>query len=240
MTKFRLNDVVEQRRIVDVFNDRESKRHLYAWHEADIRQMEWERSSHLARFLRKCYGPDLSELKALDVGCGCGKLIRLLIEFGVAPSHLAGVELFGKMIEKAALISAEGVFWHHGSLSSLNSDQADYDLVTAFTVFSSILDQDLREEFAHDIWSRLRPGGRILIFDFRYNNPLNKNVRRVTRAELKHWWPSGEERWSQTMLLLPPLARRIAPLSQLAVGLISAFCPFCRSHFFYSVRKPIQ
>ena len=46
-----------------------------------------------------------------------------------------------------------------------------FDIVTIFTVFSSILDQGVQARIATEVERVLRPGGFVLWYDMRYRNP---------------------------------------------------------------------
>jgi len=173
--------------------------------------------------------------RALDVGCGTGGFLRQLIDWGATPSNLVGTELQQDRLDLAAPRTASGVRWHCGSLTALPGASAD--LIAANTVFSSVLDQEVRQQLAADMWRVLRPGGWSLVFDFRYNNPKNPHVRRVTRSELDGFWP-GERQQYRTLLLAPPISRALAGLPALVTETLAALAPPLRSHFIYMVQKP--
>ena len=86
------------------------------------------------------------------------------------------------------------------------------------------------------MWRTLRPGGWCLVFDFRYDNPRNRNVRKVTRAELQAWWPGTEQRY-RSLVLAPPIHRLLAVAPYMVSELLTALAPVLRSHFMYVVRK---
>jgi len=73
-----------------------------------------------------------------------------------------------------------------------------------------------------------------MVFDFRYNNPYNNNVRKVTRQELKQLWPHSKEQFIQTGLLALPF---ISKNNYGCAELLTALFPFLRSHFIYMARK---
>jgi hypothetical protein len=75
-----------------------------------------------------------------------------------------------------------------------------------------------------------------MIFDFRYNNPRNANVRKVTDVELLRFWPT-EQRHYRTLMLLPPLSRALARLPWLLPEMLEGLVPPLRSHFVYMARK---
>jgi len=227
----------EQERIARVYRGWHGGAALarYAWHRPDIVLQQAMRARVLSRMLADTVGTDLANVHAVDVGCGTGGFLRQLIDWGATPSNLVGTELQQDRLELAAPRTAGGVHWHCGALSALPAGSAD--LVAAQTVFSSILDQEVRQQLAADMWRVLRPGGWALVFDFRYNNPRNPHVRRVTRNELGGFWP-GERQQYRTLLLAPPISRALAGLPALVTETLAALAPPLRSHFLYMVQKP--
>lgn len=206
----------------------------YAWHRPEIAVQDAMYTRTLSRMLATTVGTDLGRLRAIDVGCGSGGFLRQLIDWGATPSQLVGTELQPDRLELAEARTASGVRWHCGPLSALPSASAD--LVSAQTVLSSILAPDLRQQLVADMWRVLQPGGWCLVFDFRYNNPRNPHVRKVTRAELDAYWPGQRQRYA-SLLLAPPIGRALAPLPALVSEALAALAPPLRSHFFYLVQK---
>lgn len=226
----------EQERIARVYRGWHGGAALarYAWHRPDIVLQQAMRARVLSRMLADTVGTDLAKVQVVDVGCGTGGFLRQLIDWGATPSNLVGTELQQDRLDLAAPRTASGVRWHCGSLTALPGASAD--LIAANTVFSSVLDQEVRQQLAADMWRVLRPGGWSLVFDFRYNNPKNPHVRRVTRSELDGFWP-GERQQYRTLLLAPPISRALAGLPALVTETLAAVAPPLRSHFLYMVQK---
>ena len=61
--------------------------------------------------------------------------------------------------------------------------------VSHFTVFSSILNDSVRKQIAAEMLRVAKPGGGVLWFDLRVNNPRNPNVRGVTAARFANCSP---------------------------------------------------
>lgn len=192
------------------------------------------RSRILAPLLIDAVGSDLSSATFLDVGCGSGGLIRQLISWGADPANLIGTEFQQDRLEYARRHTAEGVQWHLGGLDIVAT--GSIDLVSAETVFSSVLDVELRRDLATEMWRIVKPGGYCMVYDFRYDNPNNPNVSKVTPSELRRYWPSDEIRY-RTLLLAPPIARRLTHIPPLATELLTVMLSVLRSHFFFMVRK---
>jgi SAM-dependent methyltransferase len=226
----------EQERIKRVYRDWHGGAGLarYAWHRRDVLLQGAQRMRTLAALLPATVGADLALLRVLDVGCGAGGFLRQLIDWGAAPAHLAGTELQADRLDQARTRTAPGVRWHLGGLEAFAD--GSMDLVSANTVFSSILDDDVRRRLADDMWRVLRPGGWTMIFDFRYGNPRNPQVRRLGDVELLRFWPT-ERRLYRSLILLPPLGRLLAPLPAVLPDLLGAALPILRSHFIYMARK---
>jgi SAM-dependent methyltransferase len=226
----------EQERIARVYRGWHGGAALarYAWHRPDIVFQHAMRTRVLSRLLANTVGTDLGKVRVIDVGCGTGSFLRQLIDWGATPAHLTGTELQQDRLDLARPRSAPDVHWHCGPLSALPA--ANADLVSANTVISSVLDPALRARLAADMWRLLKPGGWCLVFDFRYNNPRNPHVRKVTCAELDGYWP-GQRRHYQTLLLAPPVGRALAAMPALVTETLAALAPPLRSHFMYMVQK---
>ncbi len=65
-------------------------------------------------------------------------------------------------------------------------------------------------------------------YDFKYNNPKNPNVRKVTKKELRELFPrlSGEVK---SVTLAPAITRLVAPVSWTLATALSAV-PLLRTH----------
>lgn len=226
----------EQERIVQVYQQWNGGRALphYARHRPEVLQQAAARARAFAAIFPRTVGLDMASLRVLDVGCGSGSFLRQLIDWGADPAKLAGTELLAERLDAARRKTASGVQWHLGGLEHIAAGSVD--LVTAHTVFSSILDDASRHALAADMWRTLRPGGWCLIFDFRFNNPRNRNVRRVTRSELHRLWPARQRHY-RSLLLAPPLARLLAGLPYLVSETLAAVAPPLRSHFVFLAQK---
>lgn len=177
----------------------------------------------------------LAGLRVLDVGCGHGWLIRSMIGLGVSPQNVAGTELIADRIAHARSITLEGPLWHLGSLDSLATVER-FDIVAAFTVFSSILDGGIRQDLAREMWRRVAPGGYVVVYDFRYDNPSNRDVRKVPRREMRVLFPEGYHKF-RSMTLAPPISRLLAPRAP-SIARALEHVPLLRSHLLFTARKP--
>jgi SAM-dependent methyltransferase len=230
------DNLAEQERIRNVYQQWHGGEAIerYAWHRPEILHQDAAQARILAPLLAATLGTDLSPARMIDVGCGTGGFLRQLIAWGADPAKLVGTEFQQDRLDQARVRSPAGVRWHLGNLDFAES--GSFDLATAQTVFSSILDQELRRELAADMWRTVKPGGWCMVLDFRYDNPRNPNVRKVTHDEMRGYWPSAQCHY-RTMLLAPPIARRLAHVPFLVTELLAALLPMLRSHFVYLARK---
>jgi 2-polyprenyl-3-methyl-5-hydroxy-6-metoxy-1,4-benzoquinol methylase len=173
---------------------------------------------------------EVEKLAVLDVGCGQGWVLSYLISLGFLPANLRGIELLERSVQRARAtlpaatkVTAENLLDHAGT---------GYDLVLFFTVFSSVLKPEQREALASAAVANLRPGGAIVIFDFAFDNPRNRDVKRVTDAEIRRYFPQRDV-VRRSAYLAPPISRLICKLSPKLYSMLNV--PFLRSHRFWLV-----
>ena len=75
-----------------------------------------------------------------------------------------------------------------------------------------------------------------MIYDFRYNNPRNPDVRKVVPSQLSRWFPPSVPS-VETLTLAPPIARPVARIAPALVSMLGRVPPL-RSHFLLVARKP--
>lgn len=163
----------------------------------------------------------------MEIGFGKLGWLGELITWGVRELDIHGIELDPIRVSQAreALPSAD---LRVGDATELPWRKASFQLVIVSTVISSVLQWEVRRLIAAEAVRVLAPGGALLWYDFAYDNPRNKNVRKIDRRELRRLFPQlyGEVR---SITLAPPLARIIAPRSwALAIALEAV--PFLRTH----------
>ena len=103
-----------------------------------------------------------------------------------------------------------------------------FRLVIASTVFTSILESNVRKVFAEEITRVLAQGGGLLWYDFKVNNPGNPNVKKVARKELETLFPKLKGK-IRAATLAPPIAKFIAPRSWMLATILQSV-PFLRTH----------
>jgi len=169
----------------------------------------------------------LGATRVLEVGCGSGGELARLLDMGAEASRLVGVDILADRIEAGHALHPDL------DLRAMNAERLDlqdseFDLVMAITLFSSILDRDMARRVAQEITRVLKPGGRLLWYDFRYSNPRNPDVRGVTANDVHALFPSMRGELT-AITLLPPLSRRLGPLTPVLYPALS-MVPRLRTH----------
>lgn len=211
--------------------DASGRGRLYEWSRPDAALSRYRLLSAVAALLSEAGWHDLSGLEFLDVGCGTGGWLRTLQEWGARPQHLHGIDLLPDRIERARALAPQIDFGvSEGWPLPFATDSMD--LVSAFTVFSSILAADARLALAGEIQRVVRPAGLILLYDFRVSRPDNPDTTGIGVAEVRRLFPNCAVR-RRLVTLAPPLQRALSRLSPLAAQLLESCCPFLRTHALY-------
>jgi len=206
----------------------------YSWQQQEVLLEQFALNVAIAKALGSAGMTDLANLHILDVGCGTGRWLRVLLEWSGAPDHMHGIDLLADRIARSRALSphldirvASG--WHIPY-----ADQS-MDIVSAQTVLSSVVDPESRVLLAEEIARVLRPGGMILIYDFRIPNPRNPNTVAIRQAEVRRLFP-GYLLHTRSLTLAPPLARRLRFLPPVVLGAFERLVPILRTHALYVLR----
>jgi SAM-dependent methyltransferase len=187
-----------------------------------------EKKVVLRSYLRKFDLIPLVGRRVLDVGCGSGHSFASLLEFGAAPRDLFGVDLLESRVSDARAHYPRSNF-ACGNAEHLDFGSGHFDLVIAFTLFSSILDDRMSCRLAEEIRRVLKVGGAVIWYDLRYDNPWNPNVRGVPRREIANLFPDLT-RHLRPVTLMPQIARRLGPATKILYPILSGV-PFLRTHY---------
>jgi ubiquinone/menaquinone biosynthesis C-methylase UbiE len=169
-----------------------------------------QRQRVVLRLLRNSGFYPLESRKILEVGCGQGGELLEILSFGASTHHLHGADLLFDRVHSA-----------HRNISNLLLTDADgqnlpytahsFDLTMQFTVFSSILDCEVKANMASELLRVTRPGGMILWYDF-WLNPTNPQTRGVRPAEIRQLFPNCHYEFHR-ITLAPPLVRKLVSIS---------------------------
>lgn len=178
----------------------------------------------------------LTELRVLDFGCGNGRWMCRWVAWGILPKNMSATDVRDDALQYARE-SVPQADYRLINEKGLSFSDESFDIVYQNLVFSSILEDDYRKHAASEIDRVLKPGGFVFWYDFTFNNPNNPNVRRVTFEEVKKLFPDYTVEFSSKVVLAPPLAKRVVPVSRLMADILEGF-PFLRTHLFIALSKP--
>ncbi len=177
---------------------------------------------------------NLREKRILDVGCGMGGMLRTLVNYGAQPGNLYGIDLLPERIQEAQNLSPNTNFLC-GNAEQLPWPNETFDLIMQFTVFTSILQADMKAAIAREMMRVLKPQGFILWYDYLISKPTNRDVKGVGKGEIRSLFAGCRFSFHRTTLA-PPLARRLAPLSLSLCSILSKVPPLC-THYLVLIQK---
>ena len=190
--------------------------------------MEQEKERIILSILSKFDRAAIKKMKVLEIGCGGGTNILQFLRWGFPPENIRGNELMLDRCAQARHLLPAAVEIIEGDALGLRLPGNSFDIVLVSTVFTSILDESFRVQFAKKIWSLVRPNGAVLWYDFIYNNPWNPDVRAVPRRRLLELFPEARM-LSRKVTLAPPLARFVCRVHPVLYSVFNVL-PFLRTH----------
>lgn len=123
----------------------------------------------------------------LEVGCGGGAVLKQLLAYGADVSRCYGIDLLEWQLHRAhldnpylPLACANG--------QALPYPDSSFDMVLQFTIFTSILDPQVKSMVAREMLRVLKPTGLILWYDF-WLNPTNAQTSGIRPREIRALFP---------------------------------------------------
>ena len=194
-------------------------------------QREWD----LVRAVLKDLGFPRPGARVLDLGAGWGADCVEMERLGWERSGILAIDLRRNDVRRSAT-GLPWVRWMVGDAARLPIVDGGVDLVFQSVMISTVLDEDLRGAIFREVARVLKPGGAFVSYDMRYPNPWNRDHRPLRAASLRRAFPGWKVQMS-SVTLLPPLARKLAPIST-ALFLAAEAVPPLRSHLLTCAVKP--
>jgi len=225
----------EEARIRAVYKRREQDDARYSWFNPAYQLLVQQRERRVLTLLRRSGFIGLRSKAILEVGCGTGQWLRDFIKWGARPENVTGIDLLPDRVAKALELGPPGVRIQCCSAAQLPFADDTFEMVLQSTVFTSILDRDLKMRAAGEILRVLKRQGVVLWYDYYVNNPWNKDVRGVKRREIEELFPNCEIHLER-ITLAPPLARALVRYSYLLCYLLEKVPLLC-THYLGIIRK---
>lgn len=172
--------------------------------------------------------------KILDVGCGNGAVLSNFSKEGVPLGNLYGIDIWPERIEKAKKLYP-GMCFTCENAERLPYPDDFFDIVIQATVFTSILELQVKKRVASEMVRVLKPEGLIIWHDFRFDNPFNPNVKGIRKREIMNLFPYCQ--FNFKLINLNPFIAR--PLAGFSWSLCEALekIPILRTHWLVTIKK---
>ena len=226
---------IEETRIREAYAKRKKLASLYSCFNPGNLFITHTRERRLLQLLKQYGFASLATKKILEIGCGEVIGFGSSCRFGARPKNIAGIDLIPEDVKEAIRLCPPGMQIERGNAADLRFPDGSFDVVFQFTVFTSILDPDLKRKVAAEMVRVLKHDGLIVWYDFHTNNPWNPDVCGVKRPEIVQLFPACTVSLRR-LTLAPPIARLVAPYSWLACELLQAI-PWFRTHYLGAIRK---
>jgi ubiquinone/menaquinone biosynthesis C-methylase UbiE len=207
----------------------------YSWFHPGHLFMMQERERQLLGLLRRHGFEPLHVKKILEIGCGTGYWLREFVKWGARPENITGIDLLSDRVAEAQWLAPSAVNIQCGSAAALSFPDSTFDLVLQSTVFTSVLDPELRQRMASEMLRMVKDEGLILWYDYHVNNPWNPDVSGVKKQEIYKLFANCRIELRR-ITLAPPLVRFLAPYSWLACYVLEKMPLLC-THYLGVIRK---
>ena len=179
-------------------------------------------------------GVDLAGARVLDVGCGTGRGMAWLLDRGVRPGRLLGVDLIvPRLLEARARVPSAALAIADGARLPLRD--GGFDVAVALTTLSSMPSEPMRRHAAAEMLRVIRPGGVVLCYEFAWHNPFNPYTVALGPRRLRELF-AGAQVSLHRVTLHPLLVRMLLPLGPRVLDALEAVRPL-RSHCLALVTK---
>jgi glycosyltransferase involved in cell wall biosynthesis/SAM-dependent methyltransferase len=190
-----------------------------------------EREIQYACIIRENLGHDLSTKRIIEIGAGSGSNLLFYQNLGFKWENIYANELLEERYRALCerLPHSTCILGDALKLEYKN----EFDIVFQSTVFTSILNQEFRKNLAHKMVEMLKPGGIIISYDFTWNNPQNKDVRKLTKKDIRSLFSQCNEIQFKRVTLAPPVSRRVGRW----YDIVNFLFPFLRTHTIAIIKK---
>lgn len=226
-------------------NDERSRlNEVYSDYESDEVQQRWDRTNpgnaqivaeqfRVVTQLLATAGITSAD-RVLDLGAGSASTIPQLEAFR-RDATLVSLDLLETRVRQAAGV-AEHDAYVVGDGTALPFTPGSFQVVSLFTVLSSILDVGLGKRLCAEVDRVLAPGGAVVFYDMRVANRSNPNLRHLSRSDWTELFPSYRAEL-RSLTVAPPLARRLGVATGTLYPVL-ARVPLVRSHLAGVLVKP--
>ncbi len=194
-----------------------------------------------ASVVRTAYaiGHDPRTATVLDVGIGGGSDLYHLFRLGYRPENITGIDICADHLAAARKLYPQ-VRLIHGDAARRDCADSHFDLVFEVTMFVTLPNDVLRREIAAEMVRVCKPGGYLLLVDWRTPKPRNPDYKALSRGQLKSLSDVGVTTRLVTVAkgaLAPPVGRFLSSRLSCVYFAAGAMFPFLVSQVSYVLQK---
>jgi ubiquinone/menaquinone biosynthesis C-methylase UbiE len=184
-------------------------------------------------------GLDREKAKVLDVGCGTGSSLLQFIKLGFLPENLAGVDSGADRIEQART-RFPNVEFRCESAEKMSFGDSSFDIVFESTLFMMLTSEDIARRIAREMLRVTKPGGYVMMADWRYAEPKSKDHRAMSSKRIASLFDVGASTSivaRERGALVPPLGRFLSRRAPSLYFMVQALVPFAVGQISTVLRK---
>jgi SAM-dependent methyltransferase len=125
--------------------------------------------SRLLNVLRDNGCAELQSQSVLEIGCGTGHWLREFVKWGVRAENVTGIDILADRLKVARTLCPPAVRLQCANAAELPFPDARFDIVLQSTVFTSILDMELKRRVAAEMMRVVKDDGLVLWYDYHVN-----------------------------------------------------------------------
>jgi SAM-dependent methyltransferase len=184
-------------------------------------------------------GADPHSARVLDVGCGDGDSLWILLRLGFEPSNLAGVDIQEDKILQARAKNPR-VNFECASATNLAFPDNAFDITMESMMFLQLTDDAIARQIASEMIRVTKPGGILLVSDWRYSRPGSGEFKGVSPRRIAGLYQVGKRTDACRTFrgpLVPPIGRFLSRYFSPAYFVVHALFPFLAGHMITILRK---
>lgn len=182
---------------------------------------------------------ETSGMRVLDIGCGSGASWYQLFRLGVKPRNTVGIDIQLDRLAHAQDLYPQATIIHGDATNTL-LQSASFDLVYESTMFATLPDVGVRNAIAAEMLRVCRPGGYLLLVDWKASVPWAHNYKALTRAEVRRIFEVGKTTRLVSVFkgaLVPPIGRLLSEHAEPLYFMVAWVCPLLVGQVAYLLQK---
>ena len=177
--------------------------------------------------------------KVLDVGCGGGGGLFQFLRLGFRPENYTGIDVQASRIACGRALFPNAHFIH-GDATALEFAAGTFDLVFESTMFMTLPCSETRRAIAAEMVRVCRPGGYLLLVDWRTPKFGDPDYCALGCNELRRLFSVGKDTdllAVQRGALVPPVGRFLSARAPWAYFVTAAVLPMLVGQVAYALER---